>query len=84
VVWSADSDRNCLSLETAVIYGVTPLHQSIYQHQIWELLAWRDTGSKTLGGMLGGWSGQPEERTEGMDFKKKRWLLVDDFVRRFN
>jgi hypothetical protein len=31
------------------------------------------------------WSDQPEERTEGMDFKKKQWfLLVDDFVRRFN
>jgi hypothetical protein len=30
------------------------------------------------------WSDQPDERREGTGFKKHQWLLVDDFVERFN
>jgi hypothetical protein len=30
------------------------------------------------------WSDHPDKRAEGMDFKKHQWLLVHDFVQRFN
>jgi hypothetical protein len=30
------------------------------------------------------WSDQPDKRAEEMGFKKHQWLLVDDYVQRFN